>query len=326
MLALAMALALAAGAAEAQIKWDMPNEYQATSLHGQGDVVFARELKERSGGKIEIAHHFGGALGYKSKDQLDAVADGAVPIADTFLGPLGGVHPMFLLASLPFLAATPDETRILYDVSKPYYDKAFTKFNQKVLYSSPWPPSGLWAKKPVTSMAELKGLKIRTYDASGTVTLRNAGAAPIQLSWADVIPQLSTGGIQAVLTSAEGGASAKFWEHLSHFTEINYASPLNMVTINADTFEKLSPELKKAVLDSAAAAEAFTWKAAVTRVAENYAEMKKHGMTIVTGVSKDYLAELAKAGEEALNDWMKKMGPDGTAIVTEYKKRLGRGS
>ena len=48
------------------------------------------------------------ALGYKSKDQFDAVTDGAVPLADTYMGPLRGVHPIFLLSSLPFLAKTID--------------------------------------------------------------------------------------------------------------------------------------------------------------------------------------------------------------------------
>ncbi|HSA80742.1 MAG TPA: TRAP transporter substrate-binding protein [Geminicoccaceae bacterium] len=311
------------GVAAAAETWDLANEYNATSIHAEGDVFFAEQLKEMSGGQIEIVHHFGGALGYKSLDQFDAVGDGAIPIADTYVGPLGGIDPMFLLPSLPFLAKTADEARLLYEVAKPYYDEIFAASNQKLLYSSPWPPSGIWAKKPVASMADLANLKIRTYDANGTIALKNAGAAPIQLSWADVVPQLSTGGIDAVLTSAESGANAKFWEHLSHFTEINYAMPLNMLHINLDTFNGLSPELQEAVLGAADATSARNWEAVLGRVEANYAEMQQNGLTLVTEVPEDYLAALNEAGREALEDWLAKTGDKGRAIIEEYEQNRG---
>jgi TRAP-type transport system periplasmic protein len=303
--------------------WDLANEYNATSIHAEGDLFFAEQLAEKSGGAIEIVEHFGGALGYKSLDQFDAVGDGAIPLADTYVGPLGGIDPMFLLPSLPFLAKTAAEARMLYDIAKPYYDEIFAANNQKLLYSSPWPPSGIWAKKPVASIDELAGLKIRTYDANGTITLKAAGAAPIQLSWADVVPQLSTGGIDAVLTSAESGANAKFWEHLPYFTEINYAMPLNMLHINLDTFNGLSPELQQAVLDAAEATSERNWQAVLTRVAENYAEMEPNGVTVVTDVPEDYLAALNEAGREALDDWLAKTGEKGKAIIAAYEAQKG---
>lgn len=149
--------------AHSQIKWDMPNEYSSTSIHGEGDIHFAAKLKELSGGKIEIVHHFGGALGYKSRDQLDAVGDGAVPIANTFIAPLGGIETLFLLSSLPFVAVSHDEARELYEAARPHYDAVFAKYDQKLLYSSPWPPSGLWGKRPLGSMDTLQSLKLRTW-------------------------------------------------------------------------------------------------------------------------------------------------------------------
>ena len=311
------------GSALAAETWDLANEYNATSIHAEGDVFFADRLKESSGGAIEIVHHFGGALGYKSLDQFDAVGDGAIPIADTYVGPLGGIDPMFLLPSLPFLAKTAEEAALLYEVAKPYYDEIFAANNQKLLYSSPWPPSGIWANKPVASLADLANLKIRTYDANGTITLKAAGAAPIQLSWADVVPQLSTGGIDAVLTSAESGANAKFWEHLSHFTEINYAMPLNMLHINLDVFEGLSPELQQAVLEAAEATSERNWEAVLKRVEANYADMEQNGMTLVPEVPEGFLGALNEAGREALDDWLAKTGDKGRAIIEAYTAKKG---
>jgi len=317
LISLLLAMTLS-GAQAADYQWDMANEYNDTSIHAEGDKLFSERLAELSDGAIEITHHFGGAIGFKSKDQLDAVGDGALPIANTYVGPLGGIEPMFLLPSLPFLAATTEEARRLYEIARPEYERIFADNNQKLLYASPWPPSGIWAGEPVAGMEDLQNLKIRTYDANGTITLRAAGAAPIQLSWADVVPQLSTGGIEAVLTSAEGGTNAKFWEHLSHFTEVNYAMPLNMVHINLDTWESLSPELQEAVLEAARAAEDHVWEAVQTRVRENYTAMEEAGMTVVTEVPDDYLAALREAGSEARADWLEKTGETGQAILDSY--------
>lgn len=316
-------LVLGVGTAVAKtFKFDMANEYPPNSIHGENDSYFSKVLKEKSGGRIEITHHFGASLGYKSKDQFDAVTDGALPIADTYVGPLRGIAPIFLLSSLPFMAKTIDEAKMLWTVSKPYYEKVLNKSNQILLFASPWPPSGLWAKKAVRTEADLKNLKMRTYDPNGTITFKNIGAAPIQLSWSDVVPQLGTGGIEAVLTSAEGGVSSKFWDLLSHFNELNYSSPLNMVHMNADVFNDLPADLQKAVMDAANETNEFAWEAAKGRVNKNYASMKSHGMTIVTDVTVDLLNALAEAGKPAVDEWLEKMGADGQMILDAYKKLL----
>ena len=311
-------------AAAADMKWDLANEYQASSIFGEGDKFFADKLKELSGGKIEVTLHLGGSLGYKSKDHFDAVGDGAIQLADSYTGARQGFDPIFTMPALPFLAANVEQAYALYKVAKPYYEEVFEKNNQKLLYASAWPPSGMWGKKPLDSDDAIKNLRIRTYDPNGTKTLKAAGAAPIQLSWADVVPQLSTGGIDAVLTSAEGGVNAKFWEHLSHFTEINYALPLSMVHMNKDTYDGLSADLKKAVDEAAAATEKANWDGLANRRANNYKTMRSNGMTVVTGVSKDYLAALGKAGETALSDWLEKMGDRGKKIMAAYNKAIGK--
>lgn len=308
----------------ADYKWDFANEYQASSMHGEGDAYFAEKLQKLSSGKIELTLHMGGALGYKSKDHFDAVGDGAIPLADSYTGAWQGFDPIFTMPALPFLAATVEEAYALYQAAKPDYEKTFAANNQKLLYATAWPPSGMWGKKPLDSSDAIQNLRIRSYDPNGTKTLVAAGAAPIQLSWADVVPQLSTGGIDAVLTSAEGGVNAKFWEHLNHFTEINYAMPLSMVHINLDVYNALSDDLKKAVDEAAAATEKFNWDALVDRRKNNYKTMSENGVTVVTGVSKDYLDFLTKSGQVALNDWLEKMGERGEKIITDYQQRAGK--
>ena len=321
--AIGAALVLAASPAAAQtITWQMANEYPATSIHGEGDQFFAREVRERSGGRIVITHSFDASLGYRSKDLLQAVARGAVAVGDMYIGALGDVNPVFLLPSLPFLAVTPDQARLLTDVARPEYERALAQQNQKLLYPSPWPPAGIWARKPVTSMEGLRGLHIRTPDSNGTVTFRAAGALPVQISFADALPRLKSGEIDAVLSSGDGGAGQRLWEYLNHFTALNYSMTMSMVTMNLDAWNGLSPELKQAVLGAAQATSERQWAEIRNRVAVNYERMRANGVGITTEVPPEFLEALRKAGRVAIDDWRAKAGPSGQQILDEYGKRL----
>ena len=309
----------------ATIKWDMANEYQESSIHGEGQKVFSETLARKTNGKIKITNHFGGSIGYKSKEHFDAVGDGAIQLANTSMGQVAGIEPMFLLSSLPFLVGSADEANMLWEVAKPHYEKVFAKHNQVLLYASPWPPAGIWSKKPVLSTSDLNGLKIRAWDASGTRTLKTAGAAAVQMSWADVVPQLAAGGIDAVLTSAEGGVNAKFWDNgLTHFNAINYSMSLNMTHINKDVYDALNSSQKNALHAAADAAGKAAWSALATRVSENFSDMRKNGITVAETVPANFLGSLNKAGDGVYSDWLGKVGSNGKNILDQYNKRRGK--
>ncbi|WP_137389016.1 TRAP transporter substrate-binding protein [Rhodoligotrophos defluvii] len=304
--------------------WDMPNEYPATSIQGEGDRRFGELLHKKSDGQIKIVHHFGGSLGFRSRDQLDAVADGAVVLANTFVPPLGGIDPIFLLSSLPFMAANAKEARLLYEVAKPYYEQVYAAHNQKLLYASPWPQSGLWGRAPADSMQALQGLKLRTYDVNGTRAFQAAGAAPIQLSWADIIPQVSTGGIDAVLTSIESGISASFDDYLKFFTQLNYDSTINMVTMNLDTWNGLSKEHQAAVIEAAKETEDYLWTEIEKVVERRYQTARERGVTVVQDVQDGYREKLRELAEPVIRAWAASAGEKGERLIAEYRARLGQ--
>ncbi len=315
---------ISAGAsfANAEIVLNLANAYGANSIHGEGNVVFAEEVAKKTNGEVKITVHTGGSLGYKSADHFDAVGDGALDIADTPGNFLGGIDPIMLLSSIPFLANTIAEAHILMEMSLPEYEKVFEANGQKLLYASPWPASGIWAKMPIKSVKNLDGLKIRTFDPNGTRAFKAMGASPINLAWADVVPQLATGGISAVLTSAEGGVTQKFVEHTQFFTEINYAVPLNIVHMNKKVFESLSKKNQLAILDAAMAASDRNWDEVIGRTQKNYDALISQGGTVVTDHEQNFLQDLGKAGQVVLNNWIEKTGERGSSVVAEYRRKV----
>ncbi|MBZ9559668.1 MULTISPECIES: TRAP transporter substrate-binding protein [unclassified Modicisalibacter] len=315
-----LALGLAALAAPVySASMDFSNEYNASSIHAQGDAWFIDRVKDLTDGEVDITLHTGGSLGFRSADHFYAVADNAVQIADSLSGTLGGVDPIFLLSSLPFLADDVESAHRLYNIARPEYAKVFEDNDQILLYASPWPASGIWSKTPVTSMKDLDGLKIRSYDRNGTEALLSAGASPVKLSWADVVPQLATGGIEAVLTSAEAGANGSFWEHLSDFSAINYAVPLNMVHMNRDAFEDLSEANQQAVLQAAKETDAHNWEVVKQRLAQNYAELREHQVAIHDPIPAEFQAGLEKAAEPVVAHWVESAGDRGQRILEQYR-------
>ena len=306
-----------------EVAWDMPNEYGETSISGEADKVFAERLAANSGGRIVITNHYGGSLGYKSKDHWAAVEDQAVPIASTYTGVFTGFDPIFLMNNLPFMATDPTQSKALIDAARPWYAEAFAKGNQVLLLTEPWTPVGLWTKRPIASAADMQGLKVRTYDKNGTVTLQELGAAAIQMSWADVVPALSTNAIEAVLTSEEGGLSANFQEYLDHYHYLNFTMGSNMVHINRDVLDALPDDLRQIVLDTAAEVEAELWMRAQDRIDLNVQRLREANVTAIQDVPGSFIDELKAASQVAIHEWRELIGGElADEILAAYAKQL----
>lgn len=307
-----------AGPAALAASWDLANEYPAGSLQGQTAEVFAQALQEKTGAEISIVLHHGGALGFKSVDQFDAVGDGALELASSAMVFWTGIDPIFQLSSLPFLAPTIEDTRRLYDLSREAYAAVLADNNQIMLLATPWPSSGLWGKKPFESIDDLARVRVRTYDVASTETMRNAGASPNQIAWSDVPAQLSTNAIDAVLTSANGGVGVMLWEHQDYFTNVNYASSLQVIHINRDIWDGLSEEHQTAVLEAAQAAEDFGWNLLREVTQSDFDTMRSNGMTVVETVPEEFSAQLTEAAQPFIADWVERTGERAQTIMDAY--------
>ena len=189
------------------------------------------------------------------------------------------------------------------------------KGGQRYLLGAPWTPVGIWAKREITGAEGLRNLRIRSYDKTGTLTLKNAGAAAIQLSWADVVPALSTGTIEAVLTSDEGGLSAKFYEYMDHFHHVGFTMGTNMIHMSQAAFDDLSPELQQAVLDAAAEVETEAWANINDRIALNVKRLEENGVTSVTDVPADFIQHLRDSGDPVTAEWREHFGVEEAAKI-----------
>jgi len=139
----------------------------------------------------------------------------------------------------------------------------------------------LWAKKPIVTPADLAGLPLRVYDATGFELFASAGARPVNLSFAETMPRIVDGSIQAVLSSGNRGADRKLWEHLPYFTEIGYAMPLSFGTLGQALYDALPADLQGGVDRAADATQAWLWELLTRRIEQNNARLEANKVTIV---------------------------------------------
>lgn len=314
--ALPVALAARPGAAQGAL-WTMATEYPANTVSGDGIAFFAERLAAESARRLTVLPSYDAAFGLKSADIPGAVRDGRLAAGCSFAGALGGIDPLFLLSSLPFVATREEDSRKLLERAGGLYAKRFARESQRLLYAAPWPPSGLWAKKPIRLPSDLMALRLRVYDATGVEVFRTAKADPVNLSFAEAGPRIASGEVQAVLSSGDGGAGRKLWEHLPHFTEIGYAVPLSFATLAIALYERLPAELREAVDRAAAATQAHAWQSLAQRLGENYARMRANGVTITTAdqVTPELRGILAKAASGAVEKWKRDAGPEAAALL-----------
>ena len=301
------------------IEWQMATEYPSTSMPGEGLRFFAEAVARESGGRIILKTSFDAALGIKSAEMIAAVRDGRIAAGDAFAGALGKIDPLFLVSSLPFVTPTNADARTLYETARPLYARRLAAERQRLLYATPWPPSGLWARKPILTSADLVGLAIRTYDPTGTKVFAAAGAAPVNLSFADTMPRLIDGSVVAVLSSGDGGAGRRLWDYLRYFTEINYAVPLSLATLSDSAYTALPTELRDTVERAALAAEAHQWRLLEGRLAENYTRMAANGVTIIKAgdLAPELRSLLAKSAADAVAAWKNEVSPESAALLSK---------
>ncbi len=300
-------------------KLDLNAVYGATNFHTQGAMDFAKLVEKYSNGSVLITVHPGGSLGFKGPELLRVVKDGQIPMSDILMGVVAGSANVFGISSLPRLVGNYDEARELYNRSRPLYDKAAQKWNQKILYAAAWPPSGLVTKKPVNTVEDIKGIKTRTYDKNGAEFLQALGGTPVSLPWGEVYASLRTGMIDSVLTSSESAKDGKFWEVLKEFKVINYAYPLNMVTINLDYWNALNKEQQDAMLKAAAETEEIQWKNSRARNEESLKIIQENGINVST--EDEALGQkLDIAAMEINKAFLKDAKKDTAALLEKYIK------
>jgi TRAP-type transport system periplasmic protein len=316
--ALTLGVLLSTSIAYAQAKWDLPSAYPATNFHTENLTQFSKDVDAATAGKLKITIHANASL-FKAPEIKRAVQGGQAQMGEILLANFANENPIYALDGVPFLATGYVDAKKLYDASKAPMDKLLAAQGMKMLFSVPWPPQGIYSKREISSVADLRGIKWRAYSPATAKIAELIGAQPVQIQAAELSQALATGVVESYMSSGSTGYDSKTYEHIKNWYDTQAWLPKNGVLVNLKAFNALDTATQAAVLKAAAEAETRGWKTSEAKNDEFKTLLIGKGMTIHKPAPK-LMQDMQQVGGIMLADWQKAAGADGAAIVADYNK------
>ncbi len=200
------------------------------------------ELKKKSDGRITYTLYAGGALG-KGPEHFDIVANG---LSDMGYFTATWTPGKFPLTDVLSFAAWVDGKDVSVDIGNKVYKEGLQKEfpNVKVLELNGCIQAFLWTTKPVKSLADCKGLRIRTPGGMQTQYIKSLGAEPVFMPLGDVYLALETGTIDGLVTCPPLVLAFKLYEVVKYGVIATFGCVSEGVVMNKKTWEKTPDDLK----------------------------------------------------------------------------------
>lgn len=244
-----------------------------------------KKIETATNGKIKFQMFPGSVLGGE-KEMIEQTQVGAIQILRTSLGPIGVVTPEVNVFNMPFVFRDIKHMRAVIDgpIGQELLDKVSASSNR--LIGLAWMDGGsrsLYTKKPVRSMADLKGQKIRMMGNPLFVDTMNAmGGNGISMGYGEVFTALQTG----VIDGAENNPPSLFTANhfkagAKYFTQTNHLIIPEILVMSKVSWDKLSPDeqaLFKKTAREAQMEQRVLWDKAVS---EYTAKLKSEGVEFI---------------------------------------------
>jgi TRAP-type C4-dicarboxylate transport system substrate-binding protein len=294
--------------------WRLATGYRADSFHGLNLAQFAREC-EAAGGPA-IALHANNTLA-KLADIPAAVRDGKAEAGEAIMTGMAGQWPLAGADSLPFMVRSYADAKRLWQHQRPVIEPDLQAAGLAVLMAVPWPPQGLYSKKPVERFADLAGTRMRTYNRTTERIAQLVGATPVDVPMVQVGQALADGRVDCMITSAVTGVENEVWRQVPHYYEINAWFPKNLTFARSASLAALSAPARGALLKAAADAEARGWAASERAADDATQALRQRGMK-VDRPSAGLLTDIKRLGERFSVEWVREVGTPANRILIPY--------
>lgn len=292
-LAAAAVLALSAGAAGART-------FRSADVHAKDfptnkAVAFmGGELSKATGGKDNIKVFGDSALG-SEKDTIEQVKIGALDMVRVNFAAFNGIVPESVLPALPFLFRDMDHFRkTMYGAQGDKILAGFEKagFIGLAIYESG--ARSIYARKPVKTLADVKGMKLRVQPSDLFVSMVGAmGASPTPMPYNEVYTGLKTGLLDAAENNYPSYDEAKHYESAPVFSETMHSMSPEVLVFSKKVWDTLGPDEQAAIRKAARASVPYYVKLWEAREKEARADVVKGGAKIIPAAQIDRKAFVA---------------------------------
>ena len=221
---------------------------------------FAAEVEKKTGGALKFEIYPSGSL-VKPVEQWGAMANGSLDMSLYPLAYAGGRVPELNIGLMPALVTSYEQGLRWKDAP---IGKELTRIVEEKgvkIITWVWQAGGIASRgKPVISPDDVKGLKFRGGSKEMDVMLKAAGASPTNVPSSEIYSAMQSGVLDAALTSSTSLISFRLHEHAKHVTtarDKTFWFMFEPIMMAKSTFDKLTPEQQKIVMEVGASLEKF---------------------------------------------------------------------
>jgi len=242
-------------------QWKLQSAVALPHMIGIAEKWFCDEAKKRSNGRITFDFYPALGFGIKAANILQAVGDGLIESAGIGGGHCAGEIRVLEIMELPGLI--PYDIPLRKKVAKalfPYWEKEMLKKGVVLLAACQIDPRNVYTKKPIKTLAKLKGVKIRSMGAAENVVLKALGATPAVVAWGEVYTAVAQGVVDGYGVTNTATWSSKLYEVCSYCFEVQWGGYTTFLGVTKDFFEKLPADLQKIVREVGHEAYELLWE------------------------------------------------------------------
>jgi len=264
-------------------------EFRSSDVHNADDyptVAAVKHMsdliKQASGGKHSIKVFNKGALG-SEKETIDQAKIGALDLTRVNISPMNAICPKTQVPTLPFLFRSVDHMRKVLD--GPVGDEILKDCESHGFVGLAFYDSGarsIYAKKPLKTVADVKGMKIRVQQSDLWVALIAAmGGNATPMPYGEVYTALKTGIIDAAENNIPSYDTSKHYEAVKFYSRTEHSMAPEMLLMSKVVYDKLSPADQQMIRKAAKESVAFQRKKWDEQEAKSLAAVKAGGAQIV---------------------------------------------
>ncbi len=321
---LAAFLALGASRASAQggTRWIMASAYAEGAYHTRNIRAFIEDVEQTTGGRLAVQFHPTATL-LPMPQIKRGVQQGQVQLGEILLSVYGNEDPFFEVDGVPFLADTWPASAALHEATLPYLRARLERQGLTLLYMVPWASQGLYTRTELRGAEDLRGQRLRAYNALTSRFAELLGAVPVTVQAAEVAQAFATNVITAMLTSAQTGVDTSAWDYARVFTDVGGMRARNLVFANSRAFAALDEPTRAAVRAAAGRAEARGWEMARASETQMAARLRERGMA-TPEPAPQFMAQLREIGAQQTKEWLQRAGPEGEPMLQRFRGLLAR--
>jgi TRAP-type C4-dicarboxylate transport system substrate-binding protein len=249
MTAATLALPIAVAAAE-PTSMRVAGNFSSNKNHVDAiERPFFVALPKLMGSSMSVNYNPMDVLGVQAADALRLLRSGTFDVMSVQIGMASRDDPFFEGIDLIGVSTNMQDLRKAVDAYRAAFDARLQKrFNAKVMTLWPFGPQVFYCNKPIKTVDDLKGLKVRSFTPSMAALIQSFGATPVTMQFSEVYPSLQRGVADCGVTSPTSGNSGKWPEVTTHFLPLSVSGSVQGHFMNLDYWNKFSPEAQKSML------------------------------------------------------------------------------